>query len=548
MVAIILIALLFLFLASQERYQKYRLAFLYVSALALLFQNTLASAYLTGTDSHIEYYYSTIALGGWDYSIPYPQNASGSITLFPRLLLDLFGIPVLVTYKVVFPLLFALLIPLAYLLFKRWVKEQEAFLGAFFLLAVPTFFMEVSGIIREQLAEVLFVVVFLLLTSKLAGFQKVIWGWLTVIGIILTHYSIYAVAVEILLVAVFAGLFLQKKLLWVPLVLLLATLPLSYVYYSRVVSGEVLASMQAFLPGKQSSPIAPGVTGTVGSQRDSFIEPSAPEQKEAPPTPTTPRGAVFPRFENHEPIIKTALGLDFFSTSLEGKVFRVFQFLTQAFLLLGVMAIFLRKPTYLPFALGPVLLLGLALLIPGFSAVLNATRFYHVALLILGPAIALGYRLVFKNLKLLPALLVLYFLFTSGFVFEALREPAIDTLTIPYSVGLSGERLDLGFAFTPADEFLREHIYSEKLEPIYADFYGTLFLQERLGPVWRIYQFPLNPSDALGSYYLYLRSGGHITYWGGVGLRKQFTRAEKDFSGGSQLLLKYGEAEIRRMK
>jgi len=91
----------------------------------------------------------------------------------------------------------------------------------------------------------------------------------------------------------------------------------------RIVSGG--AQLQAMLP--QLSPeIAPPQLppGTV-------IPTPAPG-----PIPGSP-GMVVPVTPPYSPLMQTALGLDFMSVSVWGKLFRVFQLLTQIFLVVGVL-------------------------------------------------------------------------------------------------------------------------------------------------------------------------------------------------------------------
>lgn len=93
--------------------QIYPLA-LTIIALCLLYQTTLISPYLTGTDLHGEYYFEqlTINNGFWDPNIPHAYTSALSITLLApiySLVLDVDGAWL---FKLVFPFFFSL-VPLA---------------------------------------------------------------------------------------------------------------------------------------------------------------------------------------------------------------------------------------------------------------------------------------------------------------------------------------------------------------------------------------------------------------------------------------------------
>ena len=106
--------------------------------------------------------------------------------------------------------------------------------------------------------------------------------------------------------------------------------------------------------------------------------------------------------------------------------------------------------------------------LPGFANMLNTTRMYHITLIVLAPfcivggeAVWLGVRFLWRKLRrrteayetaedsqgflkfIALAILIPYFLFTSGFIYEVTGQKVTDRVDTPYSIALSSYRLDL---------------------------------------------------------------------------------------------------------
>ncbi len=66
-------------------------------------------------------------------------------------------------------------------------------------------------------------------------------------------------------------------------------------------------------------------------------EPAVPGESAAPGEPSP-----FLDINRQEPLVRTALGLDFTSASAQGKAFRVLQYITQLFIMAGLIRLFFR--------------------------------------------------------------------------------------------------------------------------------------------------------------------------------------------------------------
>jgi len=101
------------------------------------------------------------------------------------------------------------------------------------------------------------------------------------------------------------------------------------------------------------------------------------------------------------PLIKIALGLDFFEVGWSGKIFRILQYITQGLVLLGCWLI-LRSKAKWEFKCGvlsALVLIGCCMFVPFFANIINATRFYHLALFFLAPAFVIGFEWIYRSVR-----------------------------------------------------------------------------------------------------------------------------------------------------
>jgi uncharacterized membrane protein len=257
-------------------------------------------------------------------------------------------------------------------------------------------------------------------------------------------------------------------------------------------------------------------------------------------------------------LIQTALGLDFPQASPQGKGFRVFQYITELFLIAGCLRLLLRPKglrftaEYIALSVTSVLLILACIFLPSFAPALNTTRWYHITLITLAPFCILGgeaiwlgisstwhrlrhavHKAVAENaednqgyLKFVTlGVLIPYFLFTSGFIYEVTGDRVTDKIDAPYSIALSSYRLDLAGVFYWQDgsaaRWLAQRASDET--KVYADHHTCrpLALSEFPG---QILGLPLDASKLAEDSYIYLSTWntekGELTFAVGPGLRK----------------------------
>jgi uncharacterized membrane protein len=140
--------------------------------------------------------------------------------------------------------------------------------------------------------------------------------------------------------------------------------------------------------------------------------------------------------QSRETQVLRGLGLEAPPT-IWNAISRFFAYSTEFFIVLGFLGLIIKRTEnrfekdYSLFAFVSVVFLGALIVVPGLSSTMNMTRFYDVLLFILAPLLVLGVEVFVKLIPkhkngfmtsvLLLAVLVPYFLFQTGFVYEVTR-------------------------------------------------------------------------------------------------------------------------------
>jgi uncharacterized membrane protein len=273
--------------------------------------------------------------------------------------------------------------------------------------------------------------------------------------------------------------------------------------------------------------------------------------------PSTTEVPAFIQFGQRDVLIQTALGLDFPQASPQGKGFRVFQYITELFLIVGCLRLIFNPKRlrftseYIALSVTSALLILACIFLPGFAPALNTTRWYHITLITLAPfcilggeAIWLGISSIWHRLRhavhkavagkaednqaylkfVALAVLIPYFLFTAGFVYEVTGDRVTDKIDAPYSIALSSYRLDLAGVFYWRDgaaaQWLSQRASSE--DTVYGDGHNGRMLELYKFPGKRE-QLPLDANKLKSDSYIYLTAWNtaekEVTYCVGPGLR-----------------------------
>jgi len=534
-------------------------------AIALLYQTTLISSNLVGSDIHGEYSLSSIVIenGYWDTTIPLLVNSCLSIVILAPIYSLLLNMDIVWLFKAIYPLFFCL-VPLG--LFYIWrlqIKPLYAFLATLFFISMPMFTMDMAQLCRQQVSELFFVLVILLMVDrKLTLIQRTTLALIFGFGVVVSYYGMGTGYVGYLAFGALVLIFIKSRpgrTLWQRLVGKSHSLPADLTSagaFNKKALAVVVGLSLVFMFGYYN--FAASGKGLTGTYVATDIAESTVEQLIGgitTPGITTPVVelpgfiqnilARFPFLNplTKEPLTQTALGLDFPSASLGGKVWRIFQYLVELCFIVGFFRLIFRpkrldkfKAEYISLTIVSALVLLGIFGLPTWSYGLGTSRIWQITLLLMSPLFLFGGEVIaYSMLKLarvfrgtlassqlsldssaplrflILAVLIPYFIFNSGVVFELSRSQTTYFVDIPYSIALSSYRVDITTTFTEQDTAAADWFFKVENESytMSADYHGIkVFLQRRIwGDLKRYQIFTYSYSDNI-SYpsYIYLRT------------------------------------------
>ncbi len=534
--------------------------YIFSIALSLIWSTSVYSKGLVGSDIHMEYLMFRQALNGWDTSITNAYNSSILLGAILPFLSNTFGLSGYFLFKVISPLPLALVPVVQYKMASKLFDKKIAFLSCIFFISFISFFLEIPSIVKMEVGFIFFALEIYLLLSK---HSKLNYTLIALVGILasMVHYTVGMLSLIYLFMALGFLAFVKVIKIFVPFKnlnlsplslkgLSLSILSIALVgglYLGTVAGGSALqhiVGLGQFYAGDTTIVWVSSdyQNGTVSIDRTSPLK----EVLEIP---------LPDRINNLDPLLKSALGLDFFNVSIWGKIFRILQWTTEIALVIGLFQFRKIPLVYLSLVIAAFLTLGLNFLVPTFSSILNPTRWYQVALFVLTPLAVNEVFILFKNKAQLALCFILipYLLFTSGFVFEVTKSNLTYIIDIPFSVPLSNYRLDIGSSYSSNDINLAEYAYSNNLQPILGDFYGATLLGEHRKP-GEINLLPEPLSLPKGTY-IFLRERNEkdkaLAFWRGIGLIRSLSYEEKGWCpllSRCELVKQRWDAKIYRYK
>lgn len=166
---------------------------LFLIALALLLMTSLRGWYITGHDVQKEFHIFQLVknYNNWSItSIPDAYNACLSITILPTIFARVLQIPDPYIYKVLYQIIFALVPPLLYLTFKKYLTRLLAFLSAVYFITFPSFYTDMPMLNRQEIAFLYLALSSYVIFAMQGSLRVRRWLYvLIVMGVVFSHYS-----------------------------------------------------------------------------------------------------------------------------------------------------------------------------------------------------------------------------------------------------------------------------------------------------------------------------------------------------------------------
>jgi uncharacterized membrane protein len=398
-------------------------------ALFLLYQSTFISKYLVpfGSDIPNEYFLSQITQNNafWNSAAVFPGNEGYgryysmlSVGILPAVYSTLLNIDMAWVFKILYPLIFSLAPVGLYQFWQSMLGKKKAFVAAFLLMAQQTFYIEMLGLARQMIAELFFVLLLIVIfNKKIKPLHSVICFMAFSIALVTAHYALAEIFLFFISVALIYSIALRLKSSRISILLVVFFFVTMFSWYIYTSGSATFNSFVDF-------------GNYVYSQLGSFFNPSS-------------RGQT----------VLLGLGLQAAPT-IWNTVSRAFAYLTEALIVFGIVGLIMKRidirfeKEYSIFTLTAFAFLIALIAVPGLANTLNMTRFYHILLFFLAPMLVLGAEFLVQLISkrrikieasvLLVVILVPYFLFQTGFIYEI-------TGTQSYSLSLSKHRMDAFF-------------------------------------------------------------------------------------------------------
>jgi len=408
---------------------KYYAIIIFSIALTMVSYMSFSTIYIQGYDIHAEYdvFLDTQENAYWDTQSVDVLGVGRlgsmlSITILPTIYSNILNMDPTWVLKIIFPILLAF-IPLGvFKLCQPIWGNKTAFVSALLVIVQATFYVEILGLCREIVAELFFILLLIVLfrkkvhSSRTENFCFILFSF----GMVVSHYGI-SVIFFFIMVGVWFLIRLNGQMagkITLARILLLSVLMFSWYIFAG--SGTTMQSIMQF-------------GNFIVTQLSDFFN-------------------IYSRGDE----VALGLGVGVFETAQSNwqVVGRFFAYATQLFILIGFVSLLIKHNRiklgreYFFFLLLGIVLLGMTIVLPGFAKTLAMTRWYHIALLIISPFLALGCdecvsllirknEITRKHLSsiLIVAVLVPYFLFQTNFVYEMAGVKS-------WSVPLSRYRMD----------------------------------------------------------------------------------------------------------
>jgi uncharacterized membrane protein len=425
---IIVIAALFILGVISRKFPSLNLnaPLILVVALSLLYHTSLISNYIVplGSDVPVEYavFKITETNAKWSHVFLLPQhigygrlNSMLSITILPTIYSKLLNVNPTWIYKILYPSLFSF-VPL--ILFKLWQRNlgnMKAFVATFLIMAQNTFYTEIVGLNRQMIGE-LFLALVLLVTmkSELKRLQKITFFIIFSFALIVSHYAIAEIFLLFLCFVLIYSFIIKRQTRNITVVMVVLLSVMVFVWYIFISNSTVFDSLISY-------------GNYVYSQLGEFFN-----------------------IESRGQVVLLGLGLEP-PPNIWNYLSRMFAYVTEAFIAIGFIGLTTRRVKSnfsreeYSLILIAIIFLSALILVPGLANTMNMTRFYHVLLFFLSPLFVVGaefmVKFLFKHRKefgfsiLVLAILVPYFLFQTGFVYEVVKNQS-------WSLPLSGYRMN----------------------------------------------------------------------------------------------------------
>ncbi|WP_414468872.1 DUF2206 domain-containing protein [Methanobacterium sp. ACI-7] len=453
-----------------------------ILSISLLFHNSLISNYISGFDIQREIFLTKLVIYNFRWET-FPNllaltdlNSILSITILPSYFYYICNIDIVWIYKIMYPLIYAL-VPLGlYELFKREFNSKIAFFSVIYFIVSYSFFYNMMQLMRQLIAEIFLVaIILLLLDKKMDKKYRSILLIIFLFSLTMSHYGLAPIFLVVLigtyLLQYLFNLYKKSKIDAVNPTIVLIFLTLLLIWYIYNNNSSVFISIIMIFDNIYSSLLS-DFLGSDSTQALTII----------------------------------GMKITFFNA-----ITKYLYLLTQLLIVIGIMGFlfnigninkrFKMKKEYFFFA---ILFLGiciLSIIVPNFSSQLDTVRMFHITIIVLSPFLVIGTILIVEKFNLLinhfktykikafnviSIVLIVFLFLNTGLVQEIAKEPYKPTMALSTNTNppLFNENDIL------SAEWLNKYMHNESY--IYSDINGFVLLGGFVGPKSSLLSYSLD--------------------------------------------------------
>jgi uncharacterized membrane protein len=524
------LALLTVLLCEKLSFNIFPIAVLLIY-IAILLATWLTTSYIHGYDSHFEFYSFKITEEAalWNPVKGFSEINKGdvmlSVTILPVIYSKLLNLDATWIFKVVYPLL-ASFVPLGlYQFYTTQTRKELAFLATFFFMSNA---IEGLGSIKQWIAYIFYVLLFLILYSnKISPSKREILFTIFGAALVVSHYATSYIFLS-LIGLIWGIFFFLKRNTRITLNLVLTFSILSFAWYIFTAQGAIFD-------------IVAETTGHI--YRNLTID--------------------FFNLESRGATVLTGLGVLGPPTYIH-LIGRMFFYLTVFLMIVGFVTLIMERKemkTDSQFlkviaSLNMAILL-MTIIVPNLATTFGMKRFYVITLVIMAPFCIFGGEKILTNLHrlkmpcprkeyaaviLLVTVLIPFFLFQSGFVYEISK---VESWVIPLSRFRMPPREVAERILFETEVFGAKWLstYRDKSSIVYADYLSKSHVLTSYGLIYYYWMSDLSNATTIidSESFVYLRrfniiygrwEGDYTNYYNTSDISNLLSMQNKIYSNG----------------
>lgn len=376
---------------------------IFITAITLIYHTALISNYIWSYDINVEYHFVKLVLSTSTFHFQISDNVNGMlsvVSLAPIYSLVL-NINQTWVFKIIYPLIYSVMPIGLYILYKSQFNKKISFFACFLFIGFSFFYFNAPSGIRQEIAELFLVLILvILLTEDLNDWRNSVLGVIFIFSLVVSHYSISYIWMFIILLTWIITKIISKinqeeyNLINSNFVILFFVFSIAWYIYVTA-SSNFISMLTVF--------------DHITNSLSSFLNPEYSQ------------------------------GLNVLVSkqySLSSSIEKYIQILVQFFIAIGVLFVYkLRqinniKPEYRLFIYLNFILLVAGIIVPQVSNQLNASRLYHICLIILAPVAIMGIIRLLSIIKLskekifksISIFLVIFILFNTTWIYGVFQD------------------------------------------------------------------------------------------------------------------------------